>query len=259
MLIPQISAFSKAKGFTLVEFIISAALSLAAILAVTSIYITSFKIDSKTIQYSRLHDEVTTIMALLSEDIKRAGYVGNSETILTQLDAPGVAGNPIDTRCAPVSTGCSDSEFRKVVVTNDETCILFAYDFDDDGNYDSPDEAFGYRIKNGRFEARQEAEGCGGDSWLTLTDSDFVLVSDLEFKCKVSDDGDDDDYEPPEIDDDGNIINIELNCAAGNLPYAGDFNGTVTVDISFTATLVDDSAVSITTSEKILVRNVSYD
>ena len=267
MLVPQLptqlTPYKKAKGFTLVEFIISAALSLSAILAVTSIYITNFKIDSKTIQYSRLNDEVTTIMALLSEDIKRAGYVGNSETLLTALGTPNIDDNADGVRCEPVSAGCAASEFRTIEVgkfsgESDNSCILFSYDFDDDNTFDSPDDAFGYRMNDKKLETRRAAGSCTDTNWSSLTDPDFVIISDLEFMCKVSDDGDDDDYET-DTDASGNTTNIEINCTAGNLPYAGVYNGTVTVEISFTATLVDDSSVAMTTSEKILVRNITYD
>jgi len=256
------------QGFTLVEFMISMALSLAAILVVTSIYITSFQIDSKTIKFSRLNDEVTSIMALLSEDIKRAGYVANAELMIS-------SGTP------------SPAEFRTVLVTdviageNDNSCILFSYDFDDSGAYETPSEDFGYRFTNDELQIRKTASACTGGTWEALTDPSFVkieatVINSIKtdfFKCKVSDDGDDDadgdgdtdDYETI-TDADGNATNIEIDCAAGNLPYQSHIpadekgeKGHITVEISFTATLVDDDSISITASEKILMRNKSYD
>jgi len=245
------------QGFTLVEFMISMALSLAAILVVTSIYITSFQIDSKTIKFSRLNDEVTSIMALLSEDIKRAGYVANAES-------------------QPLTP--SPALFRTVLVDKftgevDNSCILFSYDFNDNGAHDPSEEDFGYRLNSGELETRQDGIICTAGGWQTLTDKKFVTISNLIFKCKVSDDGDDDadgdgdtdDYETI-TDADGNATNIEIDCAAGNLPYQSHIpadkdgkKGHITVEISFTATLVDDDTISITASEKILVRNKSYD
>jgi len=248
------------QGFTLVEFMISMALSLAAILVVTSIYITSFQIDSKTIKFSRLNDEVTSIMALLSEDIKRAGYVENAESL------------PL-----------SPEEFRTILVTdatagaNDNSCILFSYDFDNAGvgdgvgSYESPSEDFGYRFKNNELQIRKAASSCTGTNWEALTDPSFVTITAIEinnididfFKCKVSDDGDTTDYETDTYTDPTTAVttttNIEIDCAAGNLPYAGTYNGTITVEISFTATLVDDPNISIEASKKVLVENASYD
>jgi len=248
------------RGFTLVEFMISMALSLAAVLVVTSIYVTSFSIDSKTIKFSRLNDEVTSIMALLSEDIKRAGFVEDAEEI---IKATVPAGNT--SRCNLDATKCADIEFRTILVDkftgeDDDSCILFSYDFFGGGTY-SVLEAFGYRIHNGKLETRQAARSCTEGYWQALTDPSFVTISALNFKCKVSDDGDNTDYETDTVTLGGvtTVTNIELSCAAGNLPYAGAFNGTITVEISFTATLVDDAAFSLTTSEKVLVRNVSYD
>jgi len=251
------------QGFTLVEFMISMALSLAAILVVTSIYITSFQIDSKTIKYSRLNDEVTSIMALLSEDIKRAGYVANAENLLKPKPAVNI--DPLDplnhlVLCVPDPVNCAPEQFRTILVdkfTDEDanSCILFSYDFNDNGAHDPSDEDFGYRLNSGELETRQDGIICTAGGWQALTDPDFVTISNLVFKCKVSDDGDGDDYEVPTVAD----PNIEIDCAADNLPYAGIYNGNVTVEISFTATLVDDSAISITTSKKILVENASYD
>jgi len=269
------------QGFTLVEFMISMALSLAAILVVTSIYITSFKIDSKTIKYARLNDEVTSIMALLSEDIKRAGYIANAEVTI-QSAVP--AGNT--SKCNPDSTICAPVEFRTLLVDQfagevANSCVLFAYDFNDNGAYDNTTdwrEAFGYRLHDKKLETRKGGFSCTQTNWESLTDPNFVTISALTFKCKVSDDDDNDDYETDNLKDAagndvldaaGNVIidNIELNCAAGNLPSDGDGdgdgiidgNGNITVEISFTATLVDDAAFSLTASEKVLVRNASYD
>ena len=251
------------QGFTLVEFIISMALSLAAILVVTSIYIVSFQIDSKAIKYARLNDEVTSIMALLSEDIKRAGYVANAELTISSATP---AGNIPPFKCNPDPSICAPVEFRTLLVDNfagevDNSCILFAYDFNDNNGYDSPGEAFGYRLNDGELEVRQRAGSCTDGNWQALTDIGFVTISGLTFTCKVSDDGDTDNYETDTVTVAGvtTTTNIELNCAAGNLPYVGIYNGTVTVDISFTATLVDDSDISLTASEKVLVRNASYD
>jgi len=261
------------QGFTLVEFMISMALSLAAILVVTSIYITSFQIDSKTIKFSRLNDEVTSIMALLSEDIKRAGYVANSENSTKKWPD----GNT--SACDPNPVNCAPEQFRTVLVDKftdelvDNSCILFSYDFNDNGAHDPSDEDFGYRLNSGELETRQDGIICTAGGWQTLTDKKFVTISNLIFKCKVSDDGDDDadgdgdtdDYETI-TDADGNATNIEIDCAAGNLPYQSHIpadkdgkKGHITVEISFTATLVDDDTISITASEKILVRNKSYD
>jgi len=275
------------QGFTLVEFMISMALSLAAILVVTSIYITSFQIDSKTIKFSRLNDEVTSIMALLSEDIKRAGYFKNAENVIKDLtNRP--SGNT--SACDPDPVNCAPEEFRTILVSdatagvNDNSCILFSYDFNDNGIHDPSDEDFGYRFKDNQLQTRKAASDCDDGTWESLTDPDFVNISAIEispavpaapdvpavpavygdvFKCKVSDDGDATDYEIDTVA--GVTTDIETPCTVGYLPYKVPVGtelpptAPITVEISFTATLVDDPSISITTSEKVLVRNVSYD
>ena len=247
------------QGLSLVEFIIGISLSLAAILAVMSIYITSFTIDTKTIRYSRLVDEVHSIQVLLAEDIKRAGYVNNAEDLITTaVDAANTS------RCIPDASSCSDSQFRDIEVSKyagevDNSCILFAYDINDSGALDDGtvdiSEEYGYRLRNGAIEARQSGNNCSSGGWQDLTDNTFVYISKLTFTCQkeaLQANG------SKQLDASGNVV-LEA-CTSANLPPPAPNGGSVvvTVGFSFTATLVDDASVSLTTSETVTVRNALY-
>ena len=252
---------NKQQGIGLTEFIIGISLSLAAILAVTSIYITSFTIDTKTIRFSRLMDEVNAIQVLLVEDIKRAGYVANAENLISiEVDAANTS------RCIPDSTSCSDPTFRDIEIAEygsevSNSCILFAYDENELGSFDDgsvagiSSEAFGYRLNDGAIEVRQGGNTCTQGGWADLTDTNFVTISDLVFTCQkeaLNADG------SKQLDADGDIV-IEA-CTSANLPPPSPNGGSVvvTVGISFTATLVDDATVSLTASETVTVRNAFY-
>jgi type II secretory pathway component PulJ len=249
----------KQQGIGLSEFIIAISLSLAAILAVTSIYITSFTIDTKTIRFSRLMDEVNSIQVLLVEDIKRAGYFNDAENLISQEVEIGNT-----SRCTPNATGCSPVKFRDIDIGKygseaANSCILFAYDYNDDGVFDDGSvnisEEFGYRLNNGALEVRQSGNSCTAGGWSDLTDTNFVTISDLIFNCKkeaLENDG------SKKVDADGNIV-IEA-CTLANLPPPAPAGGSVvvTINLSFVATLVDDTNISLTASETVTVRNVFY-
>lgn len=261
-----ISSYNKSTqlGLGLSEFIISIALSMAAITAVISIYITSFSIDTKTIRYSRLVDEVNSLQVLITEDIKRAGYVANADELITTT----VAGNV--SSCLPDAARCSNVAFRDIEVSKfgseeENSCILFAYDLDDDGQLDlgsagagttsQTHEAFGYRLNDGAIETRQAGALCTEGGWEDLTNNSFVTISELVFTCQkeaLNVDG------SKTLDADGNVV-IEA-CTSANLPPPAPNGGStiITVNISFTATLVEDTSFSLTTSETVTVRNAFY-
>lgn len=244
------------KGFSLIEFMIGMALSMAAILTVASIFITSFAVDSKSIKFSRLADEVATISALLSEDIKRAGYVNNAENLVTTISPAGNSSRCVGTP-ADEEDGCSHLALRTLIIAEyggetADSCITFAYDRDNDGLYNAGDgnnsDAMGYRLKNDAIEIRKLSKLCTEGYWEKMTDPKFVTISALSFKaCGQNDDTD-------------------VKCAAFNFPPvmpappAAQVIGSdvYRLSYSFTATLVDDNSVSLATSETVVVRNASY-
>lgn len=261
------SSMNKQKGVGLTEFMISITLSMAAIAVVFSIYVTTFTIDTKTIRYSRLVDEVNSLQVLITEDIKRAGYVNTSEDLISiQADTANTS------RCYPDASSCSNINFRDIDIAkygseDDNSCILFAYDWDDDGSLDLGSagvasegtddtfELFGYRINDGAVETRKGGNLCTEAGWEDLTDIKFVTITDFNFNCSkeaLNADG------SKKVDLSGNV-EIEA-CTSANLPPPSPSGGSVviTVEVSFTATLVDDPTISLTASEKVTVRNAFY-
>jgi prepilin peptidase dependent protein B len=215
---------SQARGLALTELVVSMALSLGVIVAVMSIYVISITIDNKTVRFSRLNDDVGNLIALLTEDIKRAGYVRTAEDHYVD-----------NTR--------SNELFRTITLGNyngeiANSCILFAYDQNEDGTFSN--EAFGYRLRDGAIEARQGGNLCTEVNWQDLTEPAFIVISNLIFACKITTQG------------------ITQDCNALNLPPSIGKAGTITIALGFTATLVADESVSIQATETIMVRNASY-
>ncbi|MGJ8693703.1 MAG: hypothetical protein ACSHW0_14645 [Thalassotalea sp.] len=204
-------------------------------------------------------DEVNAIQVLLVEDIKRAGYVNNSEDLIS------VEFLPTNTsRCLPDTSGCSDINFRDITIAQygseaANSCILFAYDYNDDGVFDdgilNTSEEFGYRLNDGALEVRQGGNSCTIGGWEDLTDTNFVTISELVFTCQK---------EALEVDGtkklDGSGAVVIEDCTVANLPPPAPAGGSVvvTIGLSFVATLVDDPSVSLSTSETVTVRNAFY-
>lgn len=269
---------TKQTGYTLIEFVISTALSLSAILLILTLYVTTFSIDTKTIRFSRLADEVNAIKVLLADDIKRAGYTATAETIITEE----IEDND-PSRCLVEPQGCSDENFRKILTGRYDTdepvdsCILFAYDnkdqengsFEDGTGVGEDSEAYGYRLKDEILQTRKGGNGCAESDWESLTNTNFIKITSLEFLCLVETLDPDDGTKVDDItqDEDGvqtaavaDGINDVEPCAAANMPppVISATSVVVSVKISFTAELAEDDSISLSSEETVMVRNAIY-
>ena len=243
------------QGFTLVEFVIAMALSMTAMAMMFAIFITCFMIDNKSIKFTNLADEVANISALLSEDLKRAGFVNNAEQLLLNPASSGSV-----SRCAGTDSGCSNIAFRTLTISHRgnesiNSCITFAYDHDQDGRYNysasakaNNSDAMGYRLRNQALEVRHLAKSCRQGHWRRLTDPDFVIISKLIFTAC------------------GRRDNTAAKCAAFSFPPTMPplpapqviSNDQYQIRFSFTATLTTDPSVSLTTTQHLVVPNASY-
>ncbi|PKM36568.1 MAG: hypothetical protein CVV06_10385 [Gammaproteobacteria bacterium HGW-Gammaproteobacteria-10] len=118
----------KQTGFTLPELMISLLLGLIVIGGTIAIYISTIRGSADTIRSARLNHDVDSLMTLMINDIKRAGYWGG-------------AINGVDARTNPFT-----SAVNNVQIINDD-CIVYSYDANDDGNVNN-NEMFGFRLNN---------------------------------------------------------------------------------------------------------------
>ncbi len=254
-------------GFTLIEFMVSMVISLFSIAIITSIYVSGLVTDAKSIKFGRLTEEVSTITTLLTQDIKRAGYVNNAHINLAGA-VTGCGGGT-----------CSDEAFRTIVTNQFDTdepansCITYAYDEDGNGVI-SDDNAMGYRLHDGAIEVRKDSISCTDGGWVDITDTKFVHISDLEFMitaegCTVA--GGVETCAPAqgELADACTKAGTTLTCS----PAAGERYG-VSVALSFNATLVESSCtldkdlaegedsdpdcITLSVNETLVIRNAIY-
>ena len=247
------------RGFTIVEMMVTVVLGLSLMSSVLVGYLGVYKGSLNTFGGSRLGQEANSLMSVMVNEIRRAGYTGQT---LTDPSSNSFSQNN-STALAVYNTVASNS---KQSGTGSGQCILYAYDMDGDGTVDS-NELSGFRLYNGVVQIRTAgntsspdtcAASSTGNTWSDLTDSTFMTVTTLTFdlsssKCLNTRD-------PDEVDDDtdGTVDDAdEADCYA-HVPTTSSGNITVetrVVAITLTATLASDSFVRQSLTETVRVRN----
>lgn len=161
---------AKQYGNSLVELMISMALGLASITAMASLVGHGIALNSSLLAKSRLDEEINAVIAIVSHDLKRAGYYALTNEM---VKTPVTSLNPFD-------------HSLNVAAYTDEpanSCINFAYDRNKNGLLDtSPnDEMYGFRLRDRAVEIRLDGAACDASGWHDLTDPKVVQVTALMF------------------------------------------------------------------------------
>jgi type II secretory pathway component PulJ len=155
-------------GITLIELIISMALGLLMMTALTSLFASTVGVNLRNLQLSQLQHEATAAFALMAADSARAGYSAAAQQhLLNRTQA--------------------SSDFQQALVISNhpdealDSCLLFRYDANKNGLFDGSQEVFGYRLRNRQLQRRQNAVDCASNGWQSLTSADMVAVTQLRF------------------------------------------------------------------------------
>lgn len=161
-------------GTTLMEAMISLALSLLVTTAMVTLMGNSMGSATRIIEMSQLTDELRNAMSMMSRDIRRANFNTNSIYCYANSDC-GISGGPAEQYADITVTGAANN-----------SCFVFGLDRDWDGNSanDGPG-AFRWATTGGvgviEMWVGDGAPTCGalagGDDWLPVTDPDFVDVT----------------------------------------------------------------------------------
>ena len=188
-------------GITLVELLISMALSMIVVGAVLTVYVMTATSSSTSLQMTKLNQELTLALTVMVGDIRRAGYWGTTNP--AQLDAP--MQNPFN-QIGAATTGTALAVFSGIADTTANgpqaavaDCITFAYDVDNDGLLQNADGTFdnneitGFRLNNGAIQMRQSGDGaattndqCDTGSWVNMTDPSLINITALNFDLSES-------------------------------------------------------------------------
>jgi prepilin peptidase dependent protein B len=163
-------SFSRQAGASLIELMIAMALGLAALSAIASLVGFGIGVNGKLLSNSRLNEEINSIGALITRDLKRAGFSADTINMVT---------NPVDFPSA-FRNSISVSEHPD---EDEDSCMLYAYDQNANGVLDTvgSNENFGFRLRNGTVQIRTNGATCASDSWQELTDPDIVNITELDF------------------------------------------------------------------------------
>lgn len=155
---------NKNSGFTLVEILISLLLGALLLAMIIGLYVTNVQAGEKAAKFSRLRTDLHALLALMEDDIRRAGYGGSDFMV-----------------------GVGKSKVIDSINTSDEKCIVYSYNFDDSSaassthfmgfRYDDTDKT----VQFGRGVNIQAVDCYSSGSWLDLTDPNFIQVTDLAF------------------------------------------------------------------------------
>ena len=167
-------------GMTLVELMIASVIALIALSSVITVYSATAHHSSQQLQQAHLHQQLHGLLHLISSDLKRAGYWSFSPKLL----AP--SANPFQNPANQVRVQSYAGE-------NPDSCILFAYDMDQDGlvgvgrcddsgcasqTDDDNVEQFGFRLRDARVQSRYGGTDfdCESGYWQTVNDPDIEIT-----------------------------------------------------------------------------------
>lgn len=162
-------------GNSLVELMISMTLGLASITAMASLVGHGIALNTSLLAKSRLDEEINAVVAVVSHDLKRAGYYGLTDEIVKN---PSIFSNPFDNS---LIIAAYPSEPLN-------SCINFAYDRNKNGVLDTvaSSENYGFRLKDNAVEIRLDGAACDASGWHDLTDPKVVQVTALKFTIEQS-------------------------------------------------------------------------
>ena len=156
------------QGLSLIELMITMSIGLMMMAALTSVFANTIGVNSRSLQLSQLQEESTAVMELIVSDLRRAGFRANAHLMV-------------------VDPASANTEFNdSLVISNhpDEallSCVLFRYDANQNGSFDGSSELFGYRLRDGQVQRRQDAVDCSSNGWQALTSAAMVAVDNLSF------------------------------------------------------------------------------
>lgn len=240
-------------GFTLVELIISVALGIAAVSAIMFFYVSTLSSSYTALKSSKLNQELSTALAIVVQDIKRAGFVGGTIDPKTNpFNQFGVTSLRLfDSGASTIPVAIADINSASFSSANwSSDCVLFSYDLDKDQILDN-EEYFGYRMtSNGDFQVHlyngvSPINSCiDNANWQSLIDTDEIIITNFVVSLE-----------------DSNCINVEASksSAAYNcyniVPSVGDTTvEEFVVEVTLDGKLVGDD-VSLSLNQRAKVRN----
>ncbi len=182
---PTLPQRAHMRGFTLVEMLISSAISLILIAGVLSIAMSVMGSSAEKLKRNHLTQELRDTVSVMVRDIRRAGFNAGGINVMFNNNSFTQGDNLLTVHNI---TGGG------VVTATTGNCITYAYDYRDHPNGTNGvlddvaagiDERRGFRLKNAKVQIYNGtnapgAVDCAGAGWQSLT-SDAISITKLEF------------------------------------------------------------------------------
>ena len=168
---------ARQKGATLMEVMVSLALSMLVVSSMVVLMGNSLGSASRIIQMTQLSDELRNTMSMMTRDLRRANYNANAHLCYANSDCG------IDGAAAQVG---------EVIINANQDCMVFNLDRDQDGDgTENTDGAGGFRLRQSADNFGFVEMWVGGATpagcatahadWVPLTDPEFVDITALVF------------------------------------------------------------------------------
>ncbi|MGD8339908.1 MAG: prepilin-type N-terminal cleavage/methylation domain-containing protein [Gammaproteobacteria bacterium] len=260
--------FKRQRGLTIIELIIGLAVGLLVVGGAITMYVQAIRSSNETLRSSKLNQEISALMAVMVDDIRRAGYWNN-------VSLANGSENPFSQENATVLTVIDDMTNNAAQgATGQGSCLVYAYDAtylggNVGGTLETTD-LFGFRLNGTVVQMRQTGvvdgvacvggtcNSCTNGTWQNVTDPNLIEITALSFDLANSQcinamepDGEDNDA-------DGTIDEAdEADCYAV-VPANGSGDATAETRellISVSGRLANDTSTQMTATQTIKVRN----
>lgn len=245
----------KQAGFTLIEIMIALVLGLIVLSATIGIYVSTVKGSTDTINSARLNHDLDSVMSLMVNDIRRAGYWGGA------IAGANSAANPFISE----TTNVTNIQLRNLAAPTTAlaagaagNCILYTYDADGSGvntplvQTDDVDanEYYGFRLNGSTINMRRTGTtaapaSCTNGDWEENIAGDQITITALTFSTA---------YKCLNVT---TAISYNTPCAevtAANLATGAKASESRQLTIVLTGRLVNDTTVTKTLTNTVKVR-----
>lgn len=259
---------NRQRGLTIIELIIGMSVGLLVVGGAITMYVQAIRASNDTLRSSKLNQEVSALMSVIVNDVRRAGFWGN-------VGLGNYNANPFSQTGATVLTVLNDmANNADQGALGQGSCLVYAYDAtylggNVPGTLETTD-LFGFRLNGTVVQMRQTGvvdgvacvggtcNSCTNGNWQNVTDPNLIEITALNFdlsnsQCLNA-------SEPNALDDDGDGTideDDEADCYVTIPPNASGESTTETreVVITIAGRLANDTATQMTATQTIRVRN----
>lgn len=198
MLMGKRRNMKKQTGFSLIGLMVGMVIGLIVLGGVVAMFTSTISSSTDTVNSTRMNHDLNSVMQLMVNDIRRAGYWGGA---VAGSNANNEAPNCADGN--PFTCGNANIKITNKTGENDDSCILYTYDANGNGINTSAatepavprnnaddidlDEYFGFRISGDGIEMRYsiaavaDAGNCNKGTWRNIADNNKVIIELLTF------------------------------------------------------------------------------